>query len=263
MKFKSIDNNRPFDWGKTSKDYAKYRDIYPESFYQSLRENGVGLPGQTILDIGTGTGVLARNLAKAGSICTGVDASEEQITQAKALSEEASLTIDWQAQAAENLEYSSASFSAVTALQCWWYFDHQVLVPNIAKWLKPKGKLMVGIMAWLVEPGSIAAKTEELVLEFNPEWSGGGFKGHQQNSQEWAKPFFKKPQFVSYEENIPFTKESWRGRMRACRGVAASLPENKVLEFDQALQGLLDEISVEDQLLIKHQIYYYLFTKQD
>ena len=27
---KNIDDGTPFDWGRTSSDYAKYRDIYPE-----------------------------------------------------------------------------------------------------------------------------------------------------------------------------------------------------------------------------------------
>lgn len=27
-----IDGGTPFDWGKTSQDYAKYRDIYPQEF---------------------------------------------------------------------------------------------------------------------------------------------------------------------------------------------------------------------------------------
>ena len=30
----NIDAGKSFNWGKTSKDYAKYRDIYPEEFYQ-------------------------------------------------------------------------------------------------------------------------------------------------------------------------------------------------------------------------------------
>ena len=31
---KRIDAGKAFDWGKTSEDYAKFRDIYPELFYQ-------------------------------------------------------------------------------------------------------------------------------------------------------------------------------------------------------------------------------------
>ena len=31
-----IDDGQTFDWGKTSEDYAKYRDIYPEEYYVSI-----------------------------------------------------------------------------------------------------------------------------------------------------------------------------------------------------------------------------------
>ena len=30
---KDIDSGKPFDWGKISFDYAKFRDIYPQEFY--------------------------------------------------------------------------------------------------------------------------------------------------------------------------------------------------------------------------------------
>ena len=29
-----IDAGKAFDWGRTSEDYAKYRDVYPELFYK-------------------------------------------------------------------------------------------------------------------------------------------------------------------------------------------------------------------------------------
>lgn len=32
MKISDIDGGKSFDWGKTSEDYAKYRDIYPDFF---------------------------------------------------------------------------------------------------------------------------------------------------------------------------------------------------------------------------------------
>lgn len=31
-----IDSGKAFDWGKTSREYAKYRDIYPEEFYKKI-----------------------------------------------------------------------------------------------------------------------------------------------------------------------------------------------------------------------------------
>ena len=74
---------KAFDWGRTSEDYAKYRDIYPEEFYQYILKLGLCKNGQRVLDIGTGTGVLPRNMYKYGAEWTGIDISENQIEQAR------------------------------------------------------------------------------------------------------------------------------------------------------------------------------------
>ena len=55
---RDIDGGKAFDWGRTSEDYAMFRDIYPEIFYQMLIKMGLCVKGQLVLDIGTGTGVL-------------------------------------------------------------------------------------------------------------------------------------------------------------------------------------------------------------
>ncbi|HZL70963.1 MAG TPA: methyltransferase domain-containing protein, partial [Planctomycetota bacterium] len=67
------------DWDRVSDDYAKYRAGPPASYFDRLKEQGVGLPGQRLLDFGTGTGVLARNFARAGARVSGVDSSPGQI----------------------------------------------------------------------------------------------------------------------------------------------------------------------------------------
>ena len=59
---KNIDAGNAFDWGRTSKDYAKYRDIYPSVFYEKIAERGLCVANQRVLDLGTGTGVLPRNM---------------------------------------------------------------------------------------------------------------------------------------------------------------------------------------------------------
>ena len=38
---KGIDGGKAFDWGKTSSDYAKYRDIYPQEFYRRILDEGL------------------------------------------------------------------------------------------------------------------------------------------------------------------------------------------------------------------------------
>ncbi|HHW22136.1 MAG TPA: class I SAM-dependent methyltransferase [Clostridiaceae bacterium] len=76
-----------------NKKAGRYRDIYPDSFYKNLLSLGIGLKGQSILDIGTGTGVLPRGLYKYGARFVGVDISKEQIETAINISKENGMDI--------------------------------------------------------------------------------------------------------------------------------------------------------------------------
>lgn len=105
IKNKKIDNGRAFDWGCTSQDYAKYRDIYPPAFYQKILDMGACVQGQRVLDMGTGTGVLPRNLYRYGADFTGIDLSENQIKQATALAREQNMKIEFLCAPAENMNF--------------------------------------------------------------------------------------------------------------------------------------------------------------
>ena len=65
-----IDDGKEFDWGRTSREYARYRDIYPEVFYSKIAERGLCIKGQNVLDLGTGTGVVPRNMYRYGATWT-------------------------------------------------------------------------------------------------------------------------------------------------------------------------------------------------
>lgn len=111
----TIDGGKEFDWGKASRDYARYRDIYPTEFYDRILSKGLCVKGQKILDIGTGTGVIPRHMAKYGGEFVGVDISENQIKYAEKLSRNAGLDIRYIVCPAERLELPEQSFDVVTA----------------------------------------------------------------------------------------------------------------------------------------------------
>ena len=92
LKLKHIDNGKNFDFGNTSKEYAKYRDIYPEELYEELYSLGIGHENTTWLDMGTGTGVIPFNLCKFGADIKASDISENQISTAKGLLEERNIS---------------------------------------------------------------------------------------------------------------------------------------------------------------------------
>lgn len=110
---KNIDNGRPFDWGKASEAYAKYRDIYPPEFYERIAKSGLCVKGQYVLDLGTGTGVLPRNMHRFGAKWVGADISEEQIAKARILSKDTD--IEYIVSPSESLELSDGSFDVITA----------------------------------------------------------------------------------------------------------------------------------------------------
>ncbi|MDE7122702.1 MAG: methyltransferase domain-containing protein [Oscillospiraceae bacterium] len=81
-----IDHGNLFDFGLTSENYAKFRDIYPQKFYDRIIARNLCIKGQTVLDLGTGTGVLPRNMYHYVAKWIGSDLSENQIAEAKNLS---------------------------------------------------------------------------------------------------------------------------------------------------------------------------------
>ena len=223
IKDSRIDDGKAFDWGRTSKDYAKYRDIYPEIFYKKIVDRGLCIEGQSVLDLGTGTGVVPRNMYKYGARWTGTDISPEQIEQAKRLADEAGMKIDFLAVPTEKLDFPKESFDVITACQCFWYFDHERVMPKLAELLKPNGKLVILYMAWLPFEDKIAGESEKLVLKYSPKWSGAGQTRRPNWVPDVAYNNFEMVEHEEYDIMVPFTKESWHGRMKACRGVGASL----------------------------------------
>ena len=242
---KRIDAGKAFDWGRTSEDYAKYRDIYPEEFYRKIIDRGLCTEGQKVLDLGTGTGVLPRNMYRYGAKWTGTDISPEQIEQAKRLAEAENMDIDFLAVSAENMDFQKESFDVITACQCFWYFDHARVMPKLAELLKPGGKLLILYMAWLPYEDKIAGASEKLVLKYSPNWSGAGETRHPIWIPDVASEYFEMEDHEEYDLMVPFTKESWHGRMRACRGVGASLTEDELEKWDSEHRKLLDATAPE------------------
>ena len=241
----SIDAGKAFDWGRTSKEYARYRDIYPDEFYQKIIDRGLCVSGQSVLDLGTGTGVLPGNLYHYGAKWTGTDISPEQIREAKRLAEAGSMDIAFMAVPAEQIDFPAESFDVVTACQCFWYFDHARLMPKLAELLKPGGKLLILYMAWLPFEDEISEKSEELVLKYSPNWSGAGETRHPIRIPDVAYDHFEMLEHEEYDLMVPFTRETWHGRMTACRGVGASLSQEELKSWDAEHRRLLDKIAPE------------------
>ncbi len=243
IKDKNIDAGKAFDWGRASRDYAKYRDIYPEKFYEKIVERGFCVEGQSVLDLGTGTGVLPRNMYRYGAKWIGADISENQILEARVLSEKAKMNIEYIALPTEEISFPDNSFDVITACQCFWYFDHKIVAPKLARMLKENGRLLVLYMAWLPFEDEIAGVSEELILKYSPDWSGARETRKPIHIPDEVLEYFEPIYHEEYDLKVPFTKESWHGRVRASRGIGASLSDEELKAWDKEHRELLDRIA--------------------
>lgn len=254
MKLKNIDKGKEFDFGRTSDVYAKYRDIYPKSMYDKLFELGIGKSGQRILDLGSGTAVLPLNMYHKGAQFVSTDISENQIVQGKRAVEERGIkNIQFKVCSAENTGFEDNSFDVVTAVQCFQYFDAEKAAEEIYRILKPNGIFCKIFMDWKPFEDPVIYEMENLVLKYNPEWSGKGFREYNFTFPEWAKDRFEIADVISYDAELEFTGEAWLGRVKSCRGVGASLSEEKIAEFEEEYRELLKKYT--EPLKLKHQIH--------
>ena len=261
MKNDDIDGGREFDWGRTSAEYATYRQGYPAAFYEMLQSLGIGTPGQRILDLGTGTGVLARAFASNGASVVGIDIADNQIAQARRLAEEQGLAATFSVCAAEDIDFANGSFDVVCAAQAFLYFDVDVVIPKILAALTESGSLVLTYLTWLPFKDATARQSEALVLRYNPGWSGANYSGFLPQMFPWAKGVFDLKSFHVSEFAVPFTRDSWRGRMRACRGVGAALSQDEIERFDAEHAQLLAGI-VGDEFTILHQMAVYAYVRK-
>ena len=201
---KRIDDGKAFDWGKTSKEYAKFRDIYPEEFYKKIVDRGLCVNGQKVLDLGTGTGVVPRNMYKYGAQWTGTDVSPEQIEQAKILAADGNMKIDFIAAATEQLDFPKESFDVITACQCFWYFNPDIVVPKIKSLLK-KGGIFLKLYISYMKEDPVTQDSNALVKKINPSWHGAASA-----LEDLRRHYFENPQLETFITEIPFTREFYK-----------------------------------------------------
>jgi len=219
---------------------------------------GVGTPDQRILDLGTGTGHLARSFAKQGCRVAGIDIAVGQIEAAKKLARDQGVDVDFRVAPAEQTTHPNTSFDAITANQCLLYFDLPRAIAEMRRVLRPGGEIMISHFTPLPRLDSFVAACEELVLKHNPDWSAADWSGHIPTHPTWSRDAFDMPCFFYYDEPIPFTHASWRGRMRAHRGVAASLSSKEVASFDADLSTLLEQ-TMSPEFTVLHRLHVQIF----
>lgn len=244
------------DFGLTATDYAKHRAGFPQSFFERIASYGIGLSGQALVDVGTGTGTLARGFARRGCIVTGIDPAANMLEQAKQLSAAESVTVNYRVATAEATGLPDASADVVSAGQCWHWFDGDAAARECYRVLRKSGKVVIAHFDWIPLKGNVVETTEQLIQSYNPAWKLGGGSGiYPLWSRHLAENGFENLEMFTYDTFPVYSHEAWRGRIRASAGVSASLPPEQVAAFDSELADILHTRFPQDPLPIYHRIF--------
>lgn len=243
------------DFGRTSDDYARFRPGPPATFYDRL-EAIVRLSGAEVADVGAGTGLAAIELAQRGANVVAIDPAAAQLEQARRLAREAGVSLRTITASAEQTTLADDSVDLVIASQAWHWFDPVHAGREAYRILRPGGVLLTVSFDYLPTRSDAARRTEDLILKYNPTWPLAGGNGcHIKPLADLPAAGFIRLQQASFEHEQLFSHEAWRGRMRTCNGVGASLAADVVRAFDEDLCGML-VAEFPDPLSITHRVWF-------
>jgi SAM-dependent methyltransferase len=244
------------DFGHTAQDYSRHRAGFPPDFFARVAPWGVGLARQELLDLGAGTGAVARGFALRGCRVTGLDRAQPMLEQAEELDRAAGVTVRYVCATAEDSGLPDAAFDVVSAGQCWHWFERGRAAAECFRLLRGGGCVLIAHFDWLPLPGSMVEAAEALIRKHNPQWRlGGGAGVYPAWFADLAGAGFIGLESFSFDIDQPCSHEAWRGRIRASAGVAASLDPEAVARFDDEHAALLQRHFPKQPLQVPHRVF--------
>ena len=244
------------DFSRTASDYARHRAGFPVQLLDRLAALGLARAGARVVDLGTGTGSLARLFAQRGCEVTGVDIAAALLEQARQLDRAAGVEVAYVEAPAEVTGLPDSSFDVVSAGQCWHWFDRPAAAREVARLLVDGGSVVIAHFDWLPIPGNVVAATEQIILRYTPSWPLADRAGlYPQWLVDLQSAGFTGIETFSFDTIVPYTHEAWVGRVRASAPIAGTLDADGVQACSKELTAMLSERFAADPLGIPHRVW--------
>ncbi len=115
---------------------------------------------------------------------------------------------------------------------------------------------MISHFDWLTVTGNVVGASEALIRQHNPHWDMGDGKGiYPQWFSDLMRADFVAIESFSFDIDVPYSHEAWRGRLRASAGIAASLEPRAIERFDADLATMLAADFPQTTLAVPHRIF--------
>lgn len=229
-------------FGTDAQRYDRARPGYPDELVARVV---AGSPGPDVLDVGTGTGIAARQFQAAGCVVLGVEPDERMagLARARGLATDVATFEDWQP--------SGRTFDAVIAAQSWHWVDQLVGTEKAAEVLRPRGRLAVfGHVyeppAEVAEPFAAALRRVVPDLPFNGRPAGDPLALYEAGYQKVADTIretgqFEEPELWRFDWERQYTRDQWLDLLPTTGGLT-SLPTDKTAEILDAVGAAVDSM---------------------
>jgi len=221
-------------------------------------------PGEAVLDVGTGTGVVAITAARAGARVTALDLTPELLAQARENARIAQCSnVEWIEGDAEDLPYPDASFDVVVS-----QFGHMfaprpdVAIAQMRRVLKPGGR--IAFSTW--PPEHLVGRMFAFVAKYlppppgaapPPQWDNPGVVA-ERLGERFGTPFFARATMLFSALSIAHYREFMEHSVGPMQKLVESLAADPVklaavrAEFEALVEPYYaDNLVHQDYLLTR------------
>ncbi len=229
--------------------YAKYRPSYPNEYIDYLFSANQLKGEQTVADIGSGTGILSRQLLEKGMNVIGVEPNDDMRKMA-----EESLSFHSRFKSikgtAEHTTLKGNSIDLVTVAQAFHWFDKKAFKMECQRILKQNANVA---LVWnsrdLTSPiiQENAAICQKTCSNFK------GFSGGMEDNPAIFNSFFKdgKYELIKYQNDLIFNYEDFLGRNLSA-SYAPKKHDDEYENFIFLLSGLFEKYSKNGQIVLQN-----------
>ncbi|MGH2401519.1 MAG: class I SAM-dependent methyltransferase [Candidatus Limnocylindria bacterium] len=223
-------------------DYERYRPGYPAALFELIADRLDLADDAAVVDLGAGTGKVARSAAARGWRVTAVDPGEPMLAVLRRKSAAEGLDISVVRANAEDTGLDPADFDAALAGEAYHWFDASAALTEMARIVRPGGGIA---FFWnLVDPdrSPLVATERALVYKHGIDGSDVRKPGPLPETREAirATEAFEEPEFVQVSHSVGMTGADYLGLARTkshLRTAPPQIQEAFGLDFTSMLEA--------------------------
>jgi len=225
-------------------DYDRYRLAYPDRLVMRVAELAGLEPGDAVLDLGCGTGMLAVSFARAGLTVTAMDPEPDMLAQARLNAQAAGVAMTFRQGGSADLAADMGPFRLAVMGRAFHWMDRTATLAMLDKLILPAGGVALFHDA---HPPVEENGWFKVLCDVQGRYRRGARSGgHKRYEPFLFASAFREVEGLSVTIRQPLTVEDIVGRAFS---MSASSPQKLGAEFTQELSAALRELSPDGKFI--------------